>query len=172
MFSPQITGGAGPSDGITGTANFRNFTLSTIFSSGLTYEGVAETLTHNRVGVLHHGVHGVGEVVLQRPRQTEGLEVQPEFADGGVAGAEVEVAGALGGGVEAEVGDVLAGLSSAPDIKHAADAEAVSAASPGLPAHGRALAGGEAGPVTAQAGLALRVGELHHREHVQQPGAN
>ena len=142
--------------------------LSIIFC--LTYEGVAETLAHYRVGVLHHGVHGVGEVVLQRPRQTEGLEVQPEFADSRVAGADLEVAGARGRGVETEVGDVLAGLSPAAHSEDTADTEAVSTAAPGLSAQGRALAGGVAGPIAAQAGLALRVGELHHGEHVQQSG--
>ena len=51
-----------------------------------------------------------------------------------------------------------------------AAAKAVSTGAPGLPAQGLALAGGVAGPIAAQAGLALRVGELHHGEHVQQPG--
>ena len=142
--------------------------LSIIFC--LTYEGVAETLAHYRVGVLHHGVHGVGEVVLQGPRQAEGLKVQPEFADCRVAGADLEVAGSLGGGVEAEVGDVLAGLTPAAQTEDTTAPEAVSTAAPRLPAQGLALAGGVAGPIAAQAGLALRVGELDHSEHVQQPG--
>ena len=60
--------------------------------------------------VLHDGVHGVGEVVLERPRQAERLEVEPELADVGLCGADLEVAGPLPGVVEGEVGGVLVGL--------------------------------------------------------------
>ena len=102
-----MTGGAGPSGGITDNSRI----IIRVQKRGLSpYQGVAQTLAHDGVRVLHDGVHGVGEVVLERPRQAERLEVEPELADVGLCGADLEVAGALAGGVEGEVGGVLVGL--------------------------------------------------------------
>ena len=107
VFSPQMTGGAGPSGGITDNSCI----IIRVQKRGLSpYQGVAQTLAHDGVRVLHHGVHGVGEVVLERPRQAERLEVEPELADAWLCGADLEVAGSLAGGVEGEVGGVLVGL--------------------------------------------------------------
>ena len=107
LFSPQMTGGAGPSGGITVNSRI----IIRVKKRGLSpYQGVAQTLAHDGVRVLHHGVHGVGEVVLERPRQAERLEVEPELADAWLCGADLEVAGALAGDVEGEVGGVLVGL--------------------------------------------------------------
>ena len=107
VFSPQMTGGAGPSGGITVNSRI----IIRVKKRGLSpYQGVAQTLAHDGVRVLHDGVHGVGEVVLERPRQAERLEVEPELADAWLCGADLEVAGALAGGVEGEVGGVLVRL--------------------------------------------------------------
>ena len=164
-----MTGGAGPSGGITDNSCI----IIRVQKRGLSpYQGVAQTLAHDGVRVLHHGVHGVGEVVLERPRQAERLEVEPELADAWLCGADLEVAGALGSCVETEVGDVLAGLSPTAQTKDTAGAKAVSTAASHHSAQSLALGGGVAGTIGAQAGLALSVGELHHREHVQQTGAH
>ena len=166
-----------PTEGVGGNAAEspapgENFSRSEKRSEQTDQHEAEATLAYNRVGVLHHGVHGVGEVVLQWPGETEGLKVQPQFADGGVGGTNLEVAGALGSCVETEVGDVLAGLSPTAQTKDTAGAKAVSTAASHLSAQSLALGGGVAGTIGAQAGLALSVGELHHREHVQQPGAH
>lgn len=137
----------------------------------LSYECVTQTLAHYGVGVLDHRVHRVGEVILQGPRQAERLEVQPQLTDAGLGGADLEVAGSLLCGVEGEVGGVLECSLPTAGIEDAAGAEAAGTAALGRPAQAGALAGGVARPIAAQAGLALRVGELHHGEHVQQAGA-
>ena len=67
------------------------------------HQTVAEALAHQGVRVLHHAVHGAGEVVLLRPRQHEALEVQPQSADLGVSRAHLDVTGAGSAGVWVQI---------------------------------------------------------------------
>ena len=67
--------------------------------AGDNHQTVAEALTHQGVRVLHHAVHGAGEVVLLRPRQHEVLKVQPQPTNLGVGRAHLDVTGAGGAGV-------------------------------------------------------------------------
>ena len=63
------------------------------------HQAVAEALTHQGVRVLHHAVHGAGEVVLLRPRQHEALKVQPQSTDLGVRRAHLDITGTGSAGV-------------------------------------------------------------------------
>ena len=171
LFSPQMTGGAGPSGGITVNSRI----LIRIKKRGLSpYQGVAQTLAHDGVRVLHHGVHGVGVVVLLRPRQRQALEVQPQLAHGGAGRAHPESAGlrgrVRGGRVQRQVAPVLARLLAAARGEDAARAEAVRAAAAGPASVRGALRGGVAGAVGAEAGAARRVGELDHGEQAEHSG--
>ena len=133
-------------------------------------------LAHDGVRVLHHGVHGVGVVVLLRPRQRQALEVQPQLAHGGAGRAHPEPAGprrrgrVRGGRVQRQVAPVLARLLAAARGEDAARAEAVRAAAAGPASVRGALRGGVAGAVGAEAGAARRVGELDHGEQAEHPG--
>ena len=155
------------------------------------HQAVAEALAHQGVRVLHHAVHGAGEVVLLRPRQHEALKVQPEPADLGVSRAHLDVTGAGGAGVRLCVQNkgcpVLESLLSTAHREHAADTEVMSAAPSGnsfnhelfckkrqhhlpLTSERLALSCRVTSAVCPEAGVAGGVGELDHGEQRQHPG--